>query len=120
MLEEVDDVDEIKEESESRVFHSSAASGTADTLAFRASSQNVDRTVVGHQVGEGGWSNQGDVLRHEHAVEGLNGRVEDEMGVLQLELDQGVSRYLPADGVSIHIGVDSNHDAGIHCHAEDS
>ena len=34
------------------------------------------------------------------------------MGVLDLELDQFVSRYLPANGVSIHVGVDSNNDAG--------
>ena len=42
------------------------------------------------------------------------------MGVLQLELNQGVSRYLPANKVSIHVGLDSNHDAGSNGHAEDS
>ena len=42
------------------------------------------------------------------------------MGMLELEVDQGVSRYLSGDGVSIHVGVDSNHNAGSYCHAEDS
>ena len=64
MLKEVDNADQIKEEFEARVFHSFAASGTADALALLAASQNVDRTVVCHQVGEGSWSDQGDVLGH--------------------------------------------------------
>ena len=37
-----------------------------------------------------------------------------------MELDEGVSRYLPANGVSIHVGANSNDDAGSYGHAEDS
>ena len=88
ILEEIDDADKSKEEFESGVFHPSATSGTAYTLALPVASQYVDRPVVGHQVGKGGWSNQEDVQRHEHAVEGLNDRVEDKMGVLQLEVER--------------------------------
>ena len=73
LLEEVDDPHEVEEEPKAGAPNTAALSSSFDTLALLTSSQNVDMSGVGDHVREESWSDERDVLRHVHAVEGVDG-----------------------------------------------